>query len=291
MKQITQLLLLPLALAFIVSCTGSKPVAMVGEKKITKDDVALRLSMMKVFNPQMNEKVAMEQLIRSETLLQVLKSKGVEVKDQMVETEMSRLKGSSKNNPKLEALMKDYGSKRKFKDLYVVPSLVEGLAFREVFQKDATFHKDENEKMEKLLAAVKNNPSKLEEMAKQMGVALKKGVIKDKEGLTWDSTDRDVAHMPALPSGVGFGQFFKKMLLEKTPTGKVSDKVESIGQIMAVVRNDSSSKDSSKFTVAMVARKNFGDWFNQNSQSIKVNRLEEPNSNAQKPPMPAPKAN
>ena len=291
MKQITQLLLLPLALAFIVSCTGSKPVAMVGEKKITKDDVALRLSMMKVFNPQMNEKVAIEQLIRSETLLQVLKSKGVEVKDQMVETEMSRLKGSSKNNPKLEALMKDYGSKRKFKDLYVVPSLVEGLAFREVFQKDATFHKDENEKMEKLLAAVKNNPSKLEEMAKQMGVALKKGVIKDKEGLTWDSTDRDVAHMPALPSGVGFGQFFKKMLLEKTPTGKVSDKVESIGQIMAVVRNDSSSKDSSKFTVAMVARKNFGDWFNQNSQSIKVNRLEEPNSNAQKPPMPAPKAN
>jgi hypothetical protein len=85
MKQIPQLLLVPLALAFIVSCTGSKPVAMVGEKKITKDDVEFRLSMMKVFNPQMNEKVAMEQLIRSETLLQVLKSKSVEVKDQMVE--------------------------------------------------------------------------------------------------------------------------------------------------------------------------------------------------------------
>ncbi|NBX76156.1 MAG: hypothetical protein EBQ92_06340 [Proteobacteria bacterium] len=291
MKKITQTLLVPLAFTFIVSCTGSKPVAMVGDKKITKNDVELRLSMMKVFNPQMNEKAAVEQLIRSETLLQILKNKGIEVKDQMVEMEMTKLKGTSKNNPKLEALMKDYGSKKKFKDLYIVPTLVEGLAFREAFQKDTVFHKEENEKMEKLLAAVKSNPSKLEESAKQMGVSLKKGVIKDKEGLTWDSSDRDVAHMPVLPSGVGFGQFFKKMVLEKTPTGKVSEKVETIGQLMAVVRNDSSSKDSSKFTVAMVARKNFGDWFNQNSQSIKVNRLEEANANAQKSPMPATKTN
>lgn len=36
MKQIPKLLLVPLALAFIVSCTGSKPVAMVGEKKLPK---------------------------------------------------------------------------------------------------------------------------------------------------------------------------------------------------------------------------------------------------------------
>jgi len=291
MKLITQLLLVPLSFSLIVSCTGSKPVATVGDKKITEGDVALRLEMMKVFNPQMNEKLALEQLIRSETLLQILKSKGVDIKDQMVETEISRLQAAAKNNQKLEALMKDFGSKKKFKELYIVPTIAEGLAFREAFQKDATFHKDENEKMDKILAVVKSSPSKLEEVAKQMGVILKKGSIKEKDGLTWDSSERDVAHMPPLPSGVGFGQFFKKMVLEKTPVGKASEKVENMGQMMVVVRHDSSSKDSSKFTAAIVVRKNFGEWFNQNSQNIKISRMEEPQKNASSAQMPAPKTN
>ncbi|MFM8269685.1 MAG: hypothetical protein ACKN9V_05790, partial [Pseudomonadota bacterium] len=196
-----------------------------------------------------------------------------------VNAEMTKLQGAAKNNPKIEALMKDFGSKKKFKDLYVVPSIVEGMAFRDGFQKDEAFHKTEKEKIDQLLEAVKSNPSKMEEVAKQLGLAVKKGTIKEKDGLTWESNDRDVANMPPLPSGVGFGQFFKKTILEKTPVGKVSTSVENIGQFMGVVRHDSSSKDSAKFSLAVVARKNFGEWLSQNSKNVKVMRAEDKKAN------------
>ncbi|MFM8268955.1 MAG: SurA N-terminal domain-containing protein, partial [Pseudomonadota bacterium] len=84
MKNYSQFLVVTLTLISLISCTGSKPVATVGDNKITQDDVGLRMSMMKVFNPQMNEKQATEQLIRSATLLEILKSKGMKVSDEMV---------------------------------------------------------------------------------------------------------------------------------------------------------------------------------------------------------------
>lgn len=279
MNKFAQLLVIPLTFISLVSCTGSKPVATVGSSKITKDDVGMRLSIMKVFNPQMNEKMAMEQLIRSATLVEILNSKGMKISDQMVEMEVSKLRGATKGNPKIETMMKEFGSKKKFKDVYIVPSLVEGMAFRDGFQKDEAFHKAENEKVASLLAAVKNNPSKLEETAKQMAMTLKKGTIREKDGLTWEGSDRDVAHMPALPAGPGFGQYFKKNFLEKVPSGKVSPSVENFGQFMAVIRNDGGSKDSMKFSIALVTRRNFGEWFNENSKNVKVMRVEEKKAN------------
>lgn len=291
MNHMGRLLLIPLTLMAVISCTNSKTVAMVGEKKITKGEVELRLSMLKIFNPQMNEQAATEQLIRSATVVEILKSKGITIDEKKLDEEMTRLQTVAKNNPQMEQLLKDFGSKKSFKDIYVMPVVAEQLAFREAFQKDEAFHKAEKEKADTLLAKANSSPSKMEEFAKQMGLPVRKGTINEKNGLVWDTNSREVANMPPLPSGVGFGQVWKKNILEKAAPGKVASNVEQIGQLMTVVRNDGGSKSESKFTAAFIMRKNFGDWLNQNRQSVKVTRMEEQQANAQKPQSPAPKTN
>ncbi|NBT58416.1 hypothetical protein EBT16_06495 [bacterium] len=291
MTQFTRFILIPLSLALVISCTKSKPLAMVGEQAITKDEVNLRLSMLKVFNPQMNENAALEQLIRSATIVEILKNKGITIDEKRVSEEMTRLQTAAKNNPQMEALLKNFGNKKSFKDMYVMPMVAEQLAFREAFQKDEAFHKAEKEKADMLFANAKANPSKLESFAKELGVPVRKGSFNEKEGLVWDASGRDVANMPPLPSGVGFGQMWKRNILDKAGSGKVSPQVESIGQWMVVVRNDGSSKNNTKFTAAFVTRKNFGEWFNQSRQMVKVTRMEGQQANAQTPQNPAPKAN
>ncbi len=175
-----------LGLVLTSGCTGGKVVATVGSQKITRDDVNFRVSVMKMVSPSFSDKAALEQLIRSATLSEILKSRGVELSEKSIEDELERMKKASSNNPQMAKVFDEFGSKKKFKSLYIQPMLVDRLAFSSGYQKDEAFHQEETGKIQDLLKEAKANPSKFQELAKKMGLNYRKGSIQEKDGnLTW----------------------------------------------------------------------------------------------------------
>lgn len=275
-----------LSLVMTSGCTGGKVVATVGQQKITRADVDFRMEVMKVFSPSFNEKAALEQLIRSATLSEIMKSKGVAIGDKEVDEELERMKKLSANNPQMGKLFSEFGSKKRFKTLYIQPMLVDRMAFGSAYQKDDAFHKEEADKVETLIRDGKANPGRLEELAKKVGANFRKGSIQERDGnLSWEA-DRNVASPVNLPQGAGLGQRWKSSLFEKASSGKVLETVENLGPYMMVMRLDSKDKNALKFSAAYVMKKSFGDWYNTNKANIQVVRTDEPQENA--PPAPRP---
>lgn len=285
MKSLWMGCILTVGLVLTSGCTGGKVVATVGSQKITQGDVNFRLDLMKAASPSFSEKAALEQLIRTATLSEILKSKGIELTEKAIDEEFDRIKKTASNNPQMAKVFDEFGSKKKFKTLYIQPMLIDRLAFTAGYQKDDAFHQEMNDKMQSILKEAKANPSKLQEMAQKMGLSYRRGSIQEKDGsLSWES-DRNVASPMNLPQGAGLGQRWKKSVFEKMSSGKIAENFENLGPFMMVMRLDSKDKNGMKFSAAFATKKSFGDWFNAHKASVQVTRMEEPKSND----VPAPK--
>ncbi|NDC24824.1 MAG: hypothetical protein EBZ49_11970, partial [Proteobacteria bacterium] len=146
-----------------IGCTRNSVVAEVGSYKITKKEVSLRMKAMSVFSPQQNEKMSLEQLIRSYTLAEVMKNRGVKSFDASVEEEAKRIAETSKSNPKIAEVKKTFGrDEEAFMKLFVLPMMADRLAYLDGYLKDEGFHKKQKEKANSFLADAQKNPAAFE---------------------------------------------------------------------------------------------------------------------------------
>jgi|688.fasta_scaffold244254_1 hypothetical protein len=277
--------LLPMLLGInlaLVGCTKNPVVAEVGSVKISKKEVELRAKAMKVFSPQLNDKSALEQLIRSYTLAEVMKNKGMKGFDESVDQEAKRIDESSKNNPKMAEVKKAFGKDQAaFKKLFVVPMLADRLAYMEGYLKDQEFHKAQKEKADKFLSDCQKNTGSMEEMAKKNGFMYKKGVMDSAKGLVWDA-DRNVAS-GNLPGGPFIAQQWKKSALDHTPSGKVANTLLEQGNMWVVLKNGGASskvKGGTEVMAVVIPRQPFGAWLEKNKSSISVKRFDEQKKDA-----------
>lgn len=266
----------------LVGCTRNPIVAEVGSTKISKKEVELRAQAMKAFSPQLNDKIALEQLIRSYTLAEVMKSKGMKGFDESVAQEAKRIDDSSKNNPKMAEVKKVFGrDDAAFKKLFVVPMLADRLAYMEGYLKDQEFHKNQKEKAEKFLVDSQKNSGNMEEMAKKNGYFYKKGVMDSAKGLVWEA-DRNVAS-GNLPGGPFIAEQWKKTVLNNTPAGKVAPTLVEQGNMWVVLKNGGASakaKGATEVVAVVIPRQPFGAWLEKNKSSVSVKRFDEQKKDA-----------
>lgn len=280
MRTFTLLLFVIIAQLNFTSCTKNKPVAEVGSTSITKKDVEMRLKVMSVFSSQPDEKIALEQLIRSYTIAEVLKNKGLTKLNDEITRESKRLSESAKTNPKMGEIQKVFArDTESFNKVFVLPMLVDRLAYTDGYLKDETFHQPKKDKAEQFLNETKKTPDAFELLAKQRGFAYKTGTVEPIKGLIWDK-DKETKSV-SLPTGAFVAQQWKKSALDSTPSGKISDSLIDQGNFWVAIKNLGPSpkdKNIQKIAVAVIFREPFGAWLEKNRAEIKVNRLAEAQS-------------
>ena len=262
-------------LAILSSCTRNKTLAEVGSLNITKNDVDLRMKAMAVFAPQQNESIALEQLIRSFTIAEVLKKKGLKDLDKEIDAEAKRIEDSAKGNPKMAEVKKTFGrDEASFKKIFVLPMLADRLAYTEGYLKDEDFHKAQKEKANQFLAEMQKSSGSFEETAKKYGFLYKKGSVDPVKGLVWDA-DKNSGNVN-LPSGPFIAQQWKKAALDNTASGKVASSLIDQGNFWVALKNNGlASKDKGHMQIAAVAifREPFGAWLEKNRSAVTVKRV------------------
>ncbi len=267
-------------IAAFSSCTRNKILAEVGSLPITKADVDLRLKAMTVFSPQQSETIALEQLIRSYTIAEVLKKKGLSELDKKIDAEAKRIDESAKANPKMAEVRKVFGRDNSaFKKIFVLPMMADRLAYTEGYLKDEDFHKPQREKGENFLAEVQKSGGSFEEIAKKYGFLSKRGIIDPVKGLVWDA-DKSSA-VGNLPSGPFIAQQWKKVALDATAPGKVTGKLIDQGNFWVALKNSSTAaknKGSTQITAVIIHRDPFSAWLEKNRTAITVKRIADASS-------------
>lgn len=256
-------------------CTRNKTLAEVGSQAISKKDVELRMKAMSVFSSQQDEKIALEQLIRSYTIAEVLRKKGLKNLDSEIDAEAKRISDSAKSNPKMAEVIKSFGrDDAAFKKLFVLPMLADRLAYTDGYLKDDEFHKPQKEKAEQFLAEAQKNSGAFEDLAKKYGLAYRKGSVDPIKGVIWE-TEKKPSNIN-LPSGPYTAQQWKKAALDTTSSGKVAANLIDQGNFWVALKNSGSSgKEKSQVQIAAAAifREPFGAWLEKNRSVVAVKRL------------------
>jgi len=263
-----------ISVMLVVGCTRNPTLVEVGSEKISKKDVEMRLKAMAVFNPQQSQQMALEQLVRSYTLSEVLKKKGLSSLDASVEQEAKRIIESSKSNTKMAQVRDVFGRDEKmFRKVFVMPMLADRLAYMEGYLKDDEFHKAQKQKAEQFLAEAQKSPSGFEALAKKNGFILKRGIIGSEKGLVWESNQKEASSN--LPGGPFIAQQWKKLILDSTAPGKVASTMIEQGNMWFVLKNiGPSSKERGAIEIAavVIAREPFNTWLVKNSALVTINR-------------------
>jgi len=273
MRALSRLSFLALLVCTFFGCTRSEWVAAVGKQRIGKASVDQRLKMLKLVDDKANEKSVTEQLIAFEVRKHILNAKGLSVSDQEVSSLLAQLKKESSKNPRIAQLLNSYEKDPQFKELYLLPQLVEKKA-SELYEQDTAFHNKELNMVNNLMTRAQAEPNQFEAITKEMGLPFLKGTVDSSHFLiTWE-TSRDVASAPKLPSDQPwFGRNLQEKYLAKTPVGKMVPQAWPIWFGYLVLRHDKTTKEGQSFSVSVLPRKGKNIWEKENSFPLSVNRF------------------
>lgn len=260
-----------------VSCTKkNKVVAEVGSSKITRGDVEMRQKAMQVLNPSTTFEAAMEQLIRSYTMVEILKARNEALTDEEVASEYEKLKKVSENNPKMAALFQQAkGNEKEFRNVVVIPMIADRLVFMKAYMKDEGFHASEKEKATKLHQTLKTQATNFTDSVKKNGGMVFEGTIKDDEGLKWNpSADKSQPMMGGIPQGPGIGKMWKERYLASAKPGTVvGELIEERNGYIVLYYANAGGKGAMNVKAGLIPKKSFGEWLQSQQKAVTVKRL------------------
>jgi len=270
---VLSIILVPL----LVGCNRNPTLVEVGSVQIGKKDVEMRRRAMSVFSPQLSQKIALEQLIRSYTLSELLKKKGVNNLDASVEQEAKRFTESGKSNPKIAQVRKVFGSdEQTFRKVFILPMLADRVAYMDGYLKDSEFHKTQKQKADDFLTEVQKNPKGFEALAKKNGYVLKKGWLDSEKGLLWEPPREPASSN--LPGGTFIADQWKRSVLNQLDPGKIASTFIEQGNAWVLLKKiglSSSSKGSTEIAAVVVVREPFNVWIEKNRGLVPVTRISE----------------
>jgi len=260
-----------LTLLTLTSCTRTQWVASVGGQRISKNAVELREKMMKTFDPAMNQKTATEQMINFELRKKILESRGLTVSEGEVQAFLEFQRNEAKKNPTIAGFLKEFEKDPAFKEVYLYPQVAEKKA-RELFDKDEAFNKKEMETANLLMQKAQADTAHFENVAKDMGIPILKGVINASTGMIQWEAGREVASQSKVPGDKAwFGQGLKNNYLLKVEAGKMVPNLYPIWFGYLVMRSDKITKEELQFTMAIAPRR--AQWMWEKEQTMTVNVL------------------
>ncbi|NBT59810.1 hypothetical protein EBT16_13610, partial [bacterium] len=254
--------------------TRTEWVASVGNQRISKQDVELRLEMVKLVNPKATQKEALDQLINYKVGNYILESMGQRISQQDVADQMEKLKTEGKTETKIATVLRNYQRNHSFSELFLYPRLVES-KIRSLYENDKAFHDKEWAAASMLLVRAKADPAKLETIAAEMGVPFLQGQFNDLDkNIQWDPGRGLASSGINLPKEPWFATKLTNEVLSKTESGKIYPEVKTLWFGYLVLRKDPSEKTIHSFSVAVAPRKALWQWMNQKSFLIPVTKYD-----------------
>lgn len=179
-------------LFLIVLCCSifylTRPLASVGDYKITKKDADYRDQIIFLNSPEEKRSMGLYQLIKSAINLQILKNNNIHIQESQIKAESQRIDINTKNPKqlkKIKDLFKDdvVGYEKNF----VLPTLVDRMIYYDFFLKDENIHKISLQKAKDLILVAKKSNESFFVVAEQKGYVVKKLTVSLKNGLKWSS--------------------------------------------------------------------------------------------------------
>ena len=264
-----------IALLNLTSCINrTEWLASVGNQRISKHDVNLRYEMMKLANPKITQKEAMEQLISYKVRSEILAGLGQRITPQEIATEIETMKKEAKWDSKVAALLRGYQRNHSFSEVYLYPKIVDK-KIKNIFDNDIVFHEKEISVASTLLNRSKADPTKLEMIAGEMGLPFFRGTFSEADKtIQWDTSRGIASSNFMLPKEPWFSGQLKKEVLSKTETGKIFPEMVPFWFGYLIVRREPSEKNSFDFSVSIAPRKALWEWVSQKSFLLPITRFD-----------------
>lgn len=251
-------------------------VAQVGSHPITQKDVKRRFGAMKILNPQMRERVAADQLIRAYQMSEVLKTVGQVSMEEALQRELDTFNKRAQSQNKIGEVKKFFGSDTQaLKDLFLLPMVIDRVAYLEGYLKDSDFHSEKKKEAQELLKEAQQKNGSLEKLAKAKGFMWLNGRIDAENGLFWTTPkERSLAQ---IPSGKSVGLEWKETIFKDLKKGQFAPEVFEKGNAWIVVKNKGPESKSDKglgLEAVFVPKEPFGKWLDQYKDSVTVKKNE-----------------
>jgi len=264
-----------LNLLLSTGCTRSEWVASVGNQRISKNDVSLRLEMIRLLNPKATKTEALDQLINYKIGNEILEATGNRISQRDISGELEQIKKEAVRNPKLSSLLRAYQRNHSFSELFLYPRIVESKVLN-LYENDKPFHEKDFTTASTLLNRTKADPSNFETITKEMGFPFFQGSIDSKDGaLTWDMARGLASDKPKLPQESWFGQKLRNEYLNKMGTNQVFSEPIPFWFGYLILRKDPAEKNLIKFSASVTPRPGQWFWIKQKSFFVPVTRFDQ----------------
>ena len=276
---------LPLLL-FLFSCTRNSPVAKVGDYTLSEKDAAYRSAVIKIYFPDDNRNLGLDQLVRAYTYAQILKNHGHEITPELVQKEDQRI---DKNTAAPDSLAKIKGvfgnDKESYLKDFVFPTLAERTIFYDFFSKDPSIHKESREAAQIFLNTVLTDPKAFSALAAKQKRSVGEFWVSLTEGLSPVQKQEGTRILPNAPPEVmrkmeggksELGQKWVEEIIRPLKPGNISPKVIEEQEQYMVVRYSGPVKGKPNTYLMQSVRfpkADYGKWLREESQKVSVTYL------------------
>ena len=196
MKNSKSLILLSVAAGAVVllglgyRLLGERPIAVVGDYKITKKDAALRNKVSHVFYPADPSDHGVEQLINAYTAATIMKNIGFEITDKQLAEEDTRINNGTRDPGNLARIKDIFGSdKEAYLRVFILPTLAERSIYGEIFLRSTKIQAPALEKVAAFMESARR--SSFEKAALAAGLKIQGLSISLNDGFEWESSPEE----------------------------------------------------------------------------------------------------
>jgi hypothetical protein len=282
-------LLLPVSLS---ACDRDAVIVQVGQFTITRQDVAWRDAIHRLYFPWDERKLGLEELVHAYTAAQILMNNGYPITPNVIEAEERRIQQTTLMQERLARIKSVFqGNQDGYRRVYVLPTLVERVIYYNFFLHDPKAQAESLDRAEALLAKAKQDPLGLARLAKEPGLSCSTFTVSLSDGIRWHHPDPDKKDKAAPPLGTipakvreglkrnetteaqkDAGRWFKEVISPLKP-GEVYGKVIDYGEEWLVVRflgRTSQPKDSYELECIALPKDPYDPWLECESKNVRI---------------------
>jgi hypothetical protein len=194
MKNLKSLILLGVATGAVVLLglgyywlLADRPIAVVGDYKITKKDATLRNKVSHVFYPADPSDHGLEQLINAYTAATIMKNIGFEITSKQLAEEDERINNGTRDPGNLARIKDIFGSdKEAYLRVFILPTLAERSIYGEIFLRNTKIQAPALEKVAAFMESARL--SSFEKAALAAGLKIQGLSISLNDGFEWESS-------------------------------------------------------------------------------------------------------
>jgi hypothetical protein len=281
--------LLPVSLS---GCDRDAVVAQVGQFTITRQDVAWRDAIHRLYFPWDERILGLEELVHAYTAAQILVNNGYAITPEVIEAEERRIQQTTLMPERLTRIQRVFqGNQDGYRRVYVLPTLVERVIYYEFFLHDPKAQAESLGRAETVLAKAQQDPPGLLGLAKEARLGFSRLTISLVDGIQWhhpDPNQKGKGRPPAvaIPAAVmerlqrneitqarEDAQRWLKEVIAPLKAGEVYGKVIDSGEEWLVVRllgPRSGAKDCYELECIAVPKDPYEPWLESQSKSVRI---------------------